>query len=501
MALTKVSRSLISGGVVSVLDYGALDNNSSGSASANTTAIKAACAAVQSAGGGVLLFPYSDAGIYQIDVTVGDTIGSFVDLPGVEIRFEGTTLKDIQTYPGSTDTSTLFSFTRCKNIEVNANIESALIVTGASPTARGLIATKLVDTCTNFDIKLTMNGGRNGVWITRDPLTENKSRQGRIDVDCTSVLYPYAATWSGDDVIANINATLCGRNFFIYGVSNNTIRVNSKNQQITSLIDGNGGSAVYTEGCSNIDVDFYDRNTDNGSGAPLIELVFRVAATAYKNIKVDLDVSCPASNGFGDSFRFVNTDATTGHSVNGLTISGVSEKAAGVAHGHVDTNFAFASGDSISNVLIENLKCTGAAANFNLPLEQLAGPTATFNNVLSDDCALIATNGGNGIVNYIGCRTTYTSTGTDAHAFLNCVLTDSGTQNDSGKRYINTVLGAAYTTLLNNQYVLTNGIGIIDGVTAPSTDASFAQIYVDTADGDLKIKFSDGTVKTIVTDT
>lgn len=42
---------------------------------------------------------------------------------------------------------------------------------------------------------------------------------------------------------------------------------------------------------------------------------------------------------------------------------------------------------------------------------------------------------------------------------------------------------------------------LIDGVTAPGTVAGHAQIYVDTADGDLKIKFGDGTVKTIVLDT
>ena len=41
---------------------------------------------------------------------------------------------------------------------------------------------------------------------------------------------------------------------------------------------------------------------------------------------------------------------------------------------------------------------------------------------------------------------------------------------------------------------------LVDGVTAPST-STLAQIYVDTADGDLKVKFSDGTVKTIVVDT
>ena len=45
-------------------------------------------------------------------------------------------------------------------------------------------------------------------------------------------------------------------------------------------------------------------------------------------------------------------------------------------------------------------------------------------------------------------------------------------------------------------------IGLRDGITAPSVDVTGnAWLYIDTADGDLKIRFSDGTVKTIVTDT
>lgn len=44
-------------------------------------------------------------------------------------------------------------------------------------------------------------------------------------------------------------------------------------------------------------------------------------------------------------------------------------------------------------------------------------------------------------------------------------------------------------------------VRLTDGVAAPSTVSGAAFIYVDTADGDLKIKFGDGTVKTIVTDT
>jgi len=55
------------------------------------------------------------------------------------------------------------------------------------------------------------------------------------------------------------------------------------------------------------------------------------------------------------------------------------------------------------------------------------------------------------------------------------------------------------TNRMNRVY--TNSVQLIDGVTAPGTISGHASLYVDTADGDLKIKFGDGTVKTIVTDT
>jgi hypothetical protein len=44
-------------------------------------------------------------------------------------------------------------------------------------------------------------------------------------------------------------------------------------------------------------------------------------------------------------------------------------------------------------------------------------------------------------------------------------------------------------------------LDVTDGITAPSSATGRARIYVDTADGDLKVIFADGTVKTIVTDT
>jgi hypothetical protein len=44
-------------------------------------------------------------------------------------------------------------------------------------------------------------------------------------------------------------------------------------------------------------------------------------------------------------------------------------------------------------------------------------------------------------------------------------------------------------------------LDINDGITAPAAATGRARIYVDTADGDLKVIFADGTIKTISTDT
>jgi len=44
-------------------------------------------------------------------------------------------------------------------------------------------------------------------------------------------------------------------------------------------------------------------------------------------------------------------------------------------------------------------------------------------------------------------------------------------------------------------------LSLTDGITAPSATVGQAIIYVDSADGDLKVRFGDGTIKTIVVDT
>jgi hypothetical protein len=44
-------------------------------------------------------------------------------------------------------------------------------------------------------------------------------------------------------------------------------------------------------------------------------------------------------------------------------------------------------------------------------------------------------------------------------------------------------------------------VSLKDGVTAPTASTGTAYIYVDTSDGDLKVRYGDNVTKTIATDT
>lgn len=60
---------------------------------------------------------------------------------------------------------------------------------------------------------------------------------------------------------------------------------------------------------------------------------------------------------------------------------------------------------------------------------------------------------------------------------------------------------SAYTVMRGSRFYADDFFYMKDGTTAPTATAGEVKIYVDGADGDLKVIFGDGTVKTIVTDT
>lgn len=82
------------------------------------------------------------------------------------------------------------------------------------------------------------------------------------------------------------------------------------------------------------------------------------------------------------------------------------------------------------------------------------------------------------------------------------VATETFTSTTSGGRLIFSTTSTGSTGSAQQVMVPEDGgIALVDGITAPATLSGWAKIYVDSADGDLKVKFGDGTVKTIVVDT
>jgi hypothetical protein len=115
-------------------------------------------------------------------------------------------------------------------------------------------------------------------------------------------------------------------------------------------------------------------------------------------------------------------------------------------------------------LVIEGNRCRSTALTYNISVT----------NVFSSDPVYIRNN---------NCETGIELTASDV-ANGDVILTD------------NQVAGSPYYgNSFDTQLV------IQDGITAPSALTGFARLYVDTADGDLKIIFADGTVKTIATDT
>lgn len=96
------------------------------------------------------------------------------------------------------------------------------------------------------------------------------------------------------------------------------------------------------------------------------------------------------------------------------------------------------------------------------------------------------------------------TSGTSCYIGADTKASADGNSNEIVIGYDTTGNGSNTVTLGNTSITETHiqgALAIDDGITAPSTITGKASIYVDSSDGDLKIKFSDGTIKTIVVDT
>lgn len=153
---------------------------------------------------------------------------------------------------------------------------------------------------------------------------------------------------------------------------------------------------------------------------------------------------------------------------------------------------------NVSNNHIGNCKTGGVsiisgAASPNQPMSVLIHDNVIYNDGLSspygpaNSAVRFNDSGGDDVVGIRIYDNEMTGTWDSGLAISGTALAGSGCEFKRNRGAID--LGSADSTILT------------DGVTAPGTVAGVAQLYVDTSDGDLKVKFGDGTVATVAADT
>jgi hypothetical protein len=440
-----IARSLASklGDVVSVKDFGAVGDG----VADDTAAFGLWTTNLNSRGGGVAVIP---PGTYKVTCPLSSALCSFTSsIDGLVILAGGAIIDDVQSGYGTTLNSTLFRFTGSKNVAVpnGLRVETyrSLITYG---TFEGLSAFELLEGCSNFDISVEIDGGLSAVKSTRafdDPLTYNSSNI-KVNVVAVRTHYPYLSQFSGDDIDVEINGTECGRNFFLYGTNGVKMRVHSKNQQSTSLIQAYNGY-----GNSDVSVYYYDRDSDDCQpAAPVMAIEWGDSTPArHSNIDIRLDVKNPTAAPWGNTISMAKysdgggtPDSTgRGHVLDGFRISGVSDNTGVAGKNHFNWEAGlFASPDVQRGVVVENFTALGTDASMLFSLPVLSSP-AVFNGV-ECETNINTSNGTTTKCIFVGCKMANFCTflaDTSAHDYISCVVTDGTSQNlEDNKTFINT---------------------------------------------------------------
>jgi hypothetical protein len=454
-AITTLTQLLADNAVYNLKDYLAAGDNLQD----DTPNILAAATALQAAGRGILKAP---KGTYKVVGSIGAALFTFTNLNGVVIDFSEALIADAAVYVGVQE-AVLFKFVNCRNITIVGRVSSQVAVTTnpATTAPRGLVVAQLTQGCKNITVDLDITGCKMGLEPTRlfnDP-DAYRSSQIRGRIVAAGCYYPYAAQFSGDNAELAIDTDTCGRSYYVYGVSNQRLNVRAKNQQVTSLIWAFSGF-----GCRDITVKFVDRDsTANQAAAPRMQLGWGdLTPATHANINLTVDVLNPAGSPFGSTFEFIKySDGGTtpdavgrGHVLDGFKLAGTSEQVAGVNHVTQGAG-AFAAPDICRNVRVRDLTVVGANAAISFgpssPISQLVG-RAIFENVISTGHNVLAYNGANGEVLFVGCQALNFSGAVgeaDVHTLLDCNATDGTNQSTVNKTFINTKVGA----LLRNDYL------------------------------------------------
>ena len=341
----------------------------------DTAAIQSACSAISTAGGGTL---YLSPGTYNVTtLTAGTALVTFTNINGVSIEGPDTTLADQQAgYTTAFVYGSIFRFTGCTNISIGRTGALKVTATDEGAMVRGCRPVEMFGANANLYIDIDVTGGAFGLQClqTSGAITaaaHTRGVRGRIRTFHT--YYGFNAAWSGDEVDLALDCQDAHRSFFIYGVSNVHIRARVRDQQASSII-----TAYEGYGCSDVFVEYYDRETTDSNNDVALYLSWSdTTAATHRNINMHFDVNNPTVDGWGTTLRMAKLDAGApdavdrGHALYGWVISGVMQQTAGKAQ--ADNQGTFSGTEVQQNVTLENLSIIDGTG-FTLGLSVYAQP-------------------------------------------------------------------------------------------------------------------------------
>ena len=456
--------------IVSVKDFGAKGDG----VTDDTAAIRLACQSIQSSGGGVLFFPKS-VGDYLFELELDSTLFEFENLTHFSIKGGGVVVRDTTQYSRTIRQEAKFlTFSNCTRVSSSKGVylKSQTYDIALQSAYSGISWFTFLRGCKGVRIYSDMYGGNSAVRSRRelDDPTDLKTSDIVVDSTIQYIRYGYFSRWSGDNAKVSLRANNCGRVFFIYGVSDVSLHVISKDVG-TSLIKGYSGL-----GCSNIDV--YYEDTESSTLLPttinagdLVSMhIDGVTPTTMSNINIQFNVY-NYSGGWGHTLTinkyFHDTTIDTvgrGHIIDGLSVSGFIKGATGVNAIRFNEG-TFTSPDKISRMTIDDLEVDGGS--FNLILGDALQDVLKARNIIAPRNTLNFKNS-TGLVEFTNCHTTsFSSTDTDVskHRYIDCSMSYPASQSNINKEFINTVVGdnvvnALYSTGLSGS---TKSAKIVEG--------------------------------------
>lgn len=452
MSLTKVSYSMIDAAPVNVKDYGFSET---ATAAANTAAIAAAVADINTAGSGTLVFPAGNFDIWG--ALPASPLAAFASCDGLSIINQGCVLNVTYAWSGSQQ-QTLFQFSACKNLTLDVPEVVSTVQPVNERGDRGPIVLEFLNTCENINIpKIKATGAIAVIQCIGASTDAAAVRTKNISVGvgyADRCGYGTSFQFSGDNVFVGAWYSIAPhRSYIAYGVKNHVLNIYSQDQDADDcLLRGYEG-----RGLNNIRLNYTNINSTSAQlAAPCVSLAPGDQTPAeFYDIDINIRATWPSSGYFGYGFHlFKNNNSggydptDRGHKFKNIKLNCTFViNAAGIVPMFICGETGWGAGEFIDGFQIQSYTQDGVGSATMVCASMHSAPQ--INNVASDGAFYVVDAPASAAAQLNNCKAavfTAAANDTGYAQYFNCEITDGTNQSTINKTFQNTVVNGRLVT-------------------------------------------------------